>query len=119
MNSATREFRNWPTWIALVLVWTAISWSVNSMAAESTGGTVPVGVSESPGPPGKTEPVASEEPIPTANLWHIIQQGGLLMIPIALCSLLLLAFVFVGNSDYAIIAVLVLVGASRARLLFI
>jgi len=32
--------------------------------------------------------------IPTDNLWRILRTGGLLMIPIALCSVLMVAFVF-------------------------
>ncbi|MBN1590954.1 MAG: MotA/TolQ/ExbB proton channel family protein [Pirellulales bacterium] len=42
----------------------------------------------------KATPVASENPIPTQDLWSIIRSGGLLMIPLAACSLILLAFVF-------------------------
>ncbi len=41
----------------------------------------------------KAPPVSDEEPIPTKNLWEIVQQGGTLMIPIAVCSLILVAFV--------------------------
>lgn len=40
------------------------------------------------------EPVAAADPIPTENLWRIIRSGGVLMIPLGVCSLLLLAFVF-------------------------
>ena len=43
---------------------------------------------------GRVAPVAQEEPIPTEDLWSIVQNGGLLMIPIGLCSLILLAVVF-------------------------
>ncbi|MBN2023429.1 MAG: MotA/TolQ/ExbB proton channel family protein [Pirellulales bacterium] len=45
-------------------------------------------------PGAATAPVAEDEPIPTQNLWDIIESGGVLMIPIAFCSLLLVAFVF-------------------------
>ena len=34
------------------------------------------------------------EPIPTQDLWSIIRDGGPLMIPIGICSLILVAFVF-------------------------
>ncbi len=47
--------------------------------------------------PTLAEPIApavEQAPIPTKNLWSIIEDGGPLMIPIAVCSLLLLAFVF-------------------------
>ena len=39
-------------------------------------------------------PAVEQAPIPTKNLWSIIGDGGPLMIPIAICSFLLLAFVF-------------------------
>lgn len=39
-------------------------------------------------------PVADEAPIPTEDLWDIIRDGGLLMIPIGICSLVLLTLVF-------------------------
>lgn len=42
----------------------------------------------------QTDAVVDEEPIPTADLWSIIRNGGPLMIPIAICSLVLMAFVF-------------------------
>ena len=39
-------------------------------------------------------PVVPEATIPTRDLWGIVKDGGPLMIPIAICSLLLVAFVF-------------------------
>ncbi len=45
-------------------------------------------------PEAKTTPLATENPIPTQNLWSIVRSGGLLMIPLGACSLILLAFVF-------------------------
>ncbi|MBN1910783.1 MAG: MotA/TolQ/ExbB proton channel family protein [Pirellulales bacterium] len=39
-------------------------------------------------------PLAENAPIPTRDLWDIIRSGGPLMIPLGVCSLLLLAFVF-------------------------
>lgn len=39
-------------------------------------------------------PVATEDSIPTKNLWSILQDGGPLMFPIAGCSLILLTLVF-------------------------
>ncbi len=39
-------------------------------------------------------PMSSENPIPTRDLWDIIQDGGVLMIPLGVCSLLLMALVF-------------------------
>lgn len=45
-------------------------------------------------PNAKVEAVAEEEPIATKDLWSIIRQGGVLMLPIAACSLILVALVF-------------------------
>ena len=47
------------------------------------------------GPPDqRASPGADEEPIPTRNLWNIMQDGGVLMIPLAACSLMLGALIF-------------------------
>jgi biopolymer transport protein ExbB len=42
----------------------------------------------------KAEPVASNDPIPTKNMLAVIRDGGPLMIPIGICSFVLLVFVF-------------------------
>ncbi len=42
----------------------------------------------------RAAPVAEENPIPTRDLWDIIQDGGLLMIPLGVCSLLLVTLIF-------------------------
>jgi biopolymer transport protein ExbB len=84
----------WKTWIAFAIVCAAAVWCGRSPAADNANQAVPVAVTEATGQMTKAQPVATEQPIPTVKLWEIIQQGGLLMIPIALCSLLLLAFVF-------------------------
>ena len=39
-------------------------------------------------------PLVTEDPIPTKSLWGIIHSGGVLMIPLAACSMILLAFIF-------------------------
>lgn len=52
-------------------------------------------VSTASTPPEKrAAPVADEEPIPTRNLWDIMQDGGVLMFPLAGCSLMLVALIF-------------------------
>jgi biopolymer transport protein ExbB len=61
--------------------------------AQSSDGSTPVTVGTS-GPGDKLTPVATTEPIPTQNLWDIVRDGGLLMVPIAFCSLVLVAFAF-------------------------
>lgn len=45
-------------------------------------------------PNARVEAVAEEEPIATKDLWSIIRQGGVLMLPIAVCSLILVTLVF-------------------------
>ncbi|HYW80940.1 MAG TPA: MotA/TolQ/ExbB proton channel family protein [Thermoguttaceae bacterium] len=40
------------------------------------------------------QPTGETETIPTEDLWSIIRDGGPLMIPIGICSLILVAFVF-------------------------
>ena len=42
----------------------------------------------------RAAPVAEKEPIPTRDLWDIIQDGGLLMIPLGVCSLMLVTLIF-------------------------
>jgi biopolymer transport protein ExbB len=42
----------------------------------------------------RPQAMATEGPIPTKDLWSILKDGGLLMIPIAGCSLVLVALVF-------------------------
>jgi len=44
--------------------------------------------------PAAAEPENDEALIPSTNLWNIMQKGGLLMYPIALCSVVMVAFVF-------------------------
>ena len=39
-------------------------------------------------------PVATENPIPTKNLLQVLHEGGPLLIPIGVCSFILLVFVF-------------------------
>jgi biopolymer transport protein ExbB len=61
--------------------------------AQSPHGSTPV-TAGAAGPGDKITPVVKDQPIPTQDLWDIIRDGGLLMIPIAFCSLVLVAFVF-------------------------
>ncbi len=73
----------WP-----VLLWIALAFASTSAMAQ------PAPVPEPAEPSVRIEDTAlADEPaIPTRNLWEIIIWGGPLMIPIALCSLLLVAF---------------------------
>lgn len=45
-------------------------------------------------PAALTEPVVDDSPIPTRSLLQVIRDGGPLMVPIALCSFVLLVFIF-------------------------
>lgn len=45
-------------------------------------------------PDTAAQSASAEDAIPTQDLWSIISSGGLLMIPIGICSFLLLTFVF-------------------------
>ncbi len=49
--------------------------------------------SQKTGFPQSEAPAAHEGPIPTHNLWNIIREGGPLMLPIGICSLVLVAVV--------------------------
>lgn len=60
-------------------------------AAEPGEPPIRIGVPTGAGPPVESDPDAAEPAIPTRNLWEIVSGGGLLMIPIAFCSLLLVA----------------------------
>ena len=65
--------------------------AAQSMSAE----TPPVTVAPQPeGARAAAQPAAPPEKsaIPTANLWEIMKKGGLLMIPIAACSFILVTF---------------------------
>ncbi len=45
-------------------------------------------------PPAPSAPLTNEQPISTRNLLELIRDGGMLMIPIGLCSFILMVFVF-------------------------
>ncbi len=81
MARTTTSSRPWTVWLLAAGLLLA-SWSVAAVALGQTETAA------------KTLAVAEEEPIPTKDLWSIIRSGGPLMIPIALCSFILLAFVF-------------------------
>lgn len=57
------------------------------VSAQQAGNT-PEGTAE------KAKPLASQSPIPTKNMLQVIRDGGSLMIPIVVCSFVLLVFVF-------------------------
>lgn len=78
----------------LLAAWGAVGPAARPVAAQDgaaaeTTISIP-GETPAPGPAGQ----ADQPTIPTRNLWSILVDGGPLMIPIAACSLILLAFVF-------------------------
>ena len=93
MTATSGCSRTWAAgWLA-GLVLATLSPLVDPAVAQSAGapGQEAAGTA---GPAVRTEPVASEDPIPTQDLWSIIRDGGPLMIPIAVCSLILVALIF-------------------------
>jgi biopolymer transport protein ExbB len=79
--------------LSLIVVMAATTAALYPALAQNAPGPGPE-VRDSANPGDKVAPVARENPIPTQNLWSIIKDGGPLMIPIALCSLILVAVVF-------------------------
>lgn len=92
MTRAVLSSRPWATWLpaAVVLIGT---WAAAAavLAQAETAGETAVEVDRQAAT--ETDPVAEKDPIPTKNLWNIIKKGGVLMIPIGICSFILLVFV--------------------------
>jgi len=96
MSRTSMVFRAWTIWLMTAGVLIG-SWMVLPpvLAQSETSGEATVNVvSEAAAAETPVPPLIEKAPIPTRNLWQIIRDGGPLMIPIAVCSLLLLAFVF-------------------------
>jgi len=85
--------------MAVVLLGLATTGSMAFAQTEPPGepsvAIVPEGVPEdAPEVASEERSPGQTEPIPTEDLWSIIRDGGPLMIPIGICSLILVAFVF-------------------------
>jgi len=93
MTTAFGSSRKWVGWVFVGLLVAAILPAVDRAAAQGPGAADLAAV-EAASADGKVTPVAAEAPIPTRNLWSIVRGGGLLMIPIGICSLILLAVIF-------------------------
>jgi biopolymer transport protein ExbB len=93
MTATFGSSRKWVGWVFVGLLAAAILPAIDRAIAQAPGGADPTTV-EVASTDGKVAPVAAEAPIPTRNLWSIVRGGGLLMIPIAICSLILLAVIF-------------------------
>jgi len=90
----TRQCKPAPIALADAVLVAAVFWTAAGGAWAQVPGLVEAAVGEAADAGLRAAPVAAENPIPTKDLWSIIQDGGLLMIPIAFCSLILVAFVF-------------------------
>jgi biopolymer transport protein ExbB len=81
------------------------AWLLSALGMLCCGAVVPAALAQRapPGEPAEVAdpqgsansgPVTDQEPIPTKDMLSIVREGGPLMIPIGLCSFLLVAFVF-------------------------
>ena len=84
-----------PAAACLLAAWVLMGmWvAVPSALAQTDSAGQPAAVTNPQGP-ANSGPVTDQEPIPTKDMWSIVKEGGPLMIPIGLCSFILLAFVF-------------------------
>ena len=69
------------------------SWSAAAAALAQPGPADEPPVVIQPEAGSQPAPAAGRDPIPTKNLWTIIGGGGVLMIPIGICSFILLIFI--------------------------
>lgn len=81
------------TW-GLVVLAPAIALSFCPPATAQTTGDAESAARAGTDNTGNDSPEAGKSPIPTKDLLDIIREGGYLMYPIGLCSLILVAFVF-------------------------
>jgi biopolymer transport protein ExbB len=89
MKKKARQTITAAAWMLAALFMIGSAVAVGSAMAQAP--SAPAAVTA---PPSVEASPESEGLIPTQNLWQIMQSGGILMYPIALCSLLLVAFVF-------------------------
>jgi biopolymer transport protein ExbB len=99
MHVAARRVRVLALAAAVLIAWAPASWAQQPageppVAAEVEDAAAPEGDQTDADATMRTEPIAVEDPIPTRDLWSIAKDGGPMMIPIAICSLILVAFVF-------------------------
>jgi biopolymer transport protein ExbB len=93
MTKTGKCFRPAAAWLLAAGVLAGLWATTASVLAETDSAAQPAPVTKPQGP-ADSRPLAHEEPIPTRNLWSIVKEGGPLMIPIGLCSFILVAFVF-------------------------
>ena len=75
-------------------VCSAVLWLITCLAVASPCLAQPAATQVAADEAAASAPFAEENPIQTRNLLQVIRDGGPLMIPIALCSFVLLVFVF-------------------------
>ena len=92
MTATFRSSRRWVGWVFVGLFLAAILPAIDRARAQAPG-EGEAAVVEVAGVEGKVTPVSTEAPIPTRNLWSIVRGGGLLMIPIAICSVFALGII--------------------------
>jgi biopolymer transport protein ExbB len=92
MTENRESSRRWLVlWLAslLALVWLAATGPLVAQTDGESGDASKAAASKA-----KAEPLAKSGPIPTSNLMNIMEEGGILMYPLALCSVIGLAFAF-------------------------
>ncbi len=95
----TRQSRAIAPWGLRLALFAAVSFAAAATVVAQPAPAEPAIRIEEPGGAGPhggsdttaMDPALAEPAIPTRNLWEILAGGGLLMIPIAFCSLLLVA----------------------------
>ena len=94
MNSSSSPRRRAALWLAAMgtLALSAVGSAVLAQTDSSLPPTASPSAADSPLIPA--EPIAAEGQIPMKNLLQVMRDGGPLMIPIGLCSVILLVFVF-------------------------
>ena len=93
MTGAFGSSWRWAGWLLVGLLLAATLPATCPAVAQDPDAPEPAPI-DTPDAGSKVAPVATEDPIPTQNLWNIIRDGGPLMIPIGVCSLILVAVVF-------------------------
>ena len=93
MKAALRWSRRRAGWRLVGALLLATLGPIGPAVAQGQGPTDPA-VAQAETTADRVAPVARENPIPTKNMWSIVRDGGPLMIPILLCSLILVTFVF-------------------------
>jgi len=83
-----KPFRRWlALWLSSLV---ALVWLAGGQLSKAQ----PAGSDTTPSAEKRVEPIARSGPVPTTNLLAMMKEGGPLMWPLALCSVIGLAFVF-------------------------